>query len=676
MTSLRSHMNKEHAGIQLCGLCIDFKKVFPSEHTCYSSSDYERHLKLGDGDGSEGHPKCQFCVRRFYDKNMLITHLEKDHYSCHLCVKNGIKFKYFKNYECLEHHFRQMHFLCEERSCLEKKFVVFGNNIDYVAHMHSWHPTLQVSRSIPMSFKSYEKESIEKEAEKSDTESFIGSSSMKYDGGVAGRDINGEWQVLMPQGARDPREGRRLREGSQSVDDEEYPSEHTFVPAEYPTLQGDIKDDSKKSEAEIKWRKSESTEDYPALVGAERKAPLGQARIANWGARIKVNKKLTVRKPSTVKRVANSENVAHSGPFAYSLQQQIDRQLRNGKSAASNKSFTDTTNVKNGASLFAASTSNKLEGDSVRKNESDELTLAEKIKIEQMIKEDKEKAMKMKKKSKELSSADTTNTAKISRPPVPPGVGLFAPPPAPKSNPNVSTQSSAKSAPAVKSSLKASSEAPTKKTGVSKNSNSSVVSGWGAALSADGLEVKKKKVAKKSSGLTVVKKTSSQKIEVTEDNSCITAVPPPPPGFDGPPPGLNMPSQSISKLNVTDSDFPSFPQTSTQQNIHKKEIAAEKPKQEKWQKVTASKGNNNVKIVKNNNNKDSGSSSSQNKFPGTWAPSIGGSGGKKSAKPIENNSALSDMDFPDFSSTLGADTSKPSSRKPKKSTKCNFIKIS
>lgn len=128
----------------MCNLCIEHKKVFPAEQQIYTPSEYEQHLRKGDKDGSEGHPNCEFCKVRYYDKTLLFTHLIKDHFSCHICDKAGIKYRYYKDYLDLESHFRKEHFLCEDQMCLAKKYIVFANDIDYAAHSRSWHPQLQV----------------------------------------------------------------------------------------------------------------------------------------------------------------------------------------------------------------------------------------------------------------------------------------------------------------------------------------------------------------------------------------------------------------------------------------------------------------------------------------------------------------------------------------------------
>jgi hypothetical protein len=51
--SLRTHMNSEH-NAHMCTLCIENKQAFPAEQKIYTPAEYEKHLRTGDGDGSEG----------------------------------------------------------------------------------------------------------------------------------------------------------------------------------------------------------------------------------------------------------------------------------------------------------------------------------------------------------------------------------------------------------------------------------------------------------------------------------------------------------------------------------------------------------------------------------------------------------------------------------------------
>jgi len=154
MKALRAHVQAEH-GMQMCLQCIEHKQVFPSEQKTYSQKGYEDHLRKGDNDGSQGHPSCEFCRKRFYDSTALFVHLNKEHYTCHICERNGLKFKYFKDYPNLEGHFRARHRLCEEAGCMAKKFVVFENDIDLEVHNRQWHPSflMRKTSNIQLDFK-------------------------------------------------------------------------------------------------------------------------------------------------------------------------------------------------------------------------------------------------------------------------------------------------------------------------------------------------------------------------------------------------------------------------------------------------------------------------------------------------------------------------------------------
>ena len=139
---VKLHINDHN--LKMCQLCIDNKRVFPSEHTTYSSSEFDKHLRSGDKEGGEGHPNCTFCKRRYYDKTALFLHLQKDHETCHICVRDGIKYRYFHDYTFVEKHYERVHYPCKVYDCMQKKFVVFSNEIDYIAHMLDCHPHMQV----------------------------------------------------------------------------------------------------------------------------------------------------------------------------------------------------------------------------------------------------------------------------------------------------------------------------------------------------------------------------------------------------------------------------------------------------------------------------------------------------------------------------------------------------
>jgi hypothetical protein len=140
---MEKHVKTAH-NLRMCNLCIENKGVFPSEQKIYSQEAYDRHLKSPDTEGGEGHPNCEFCRVRYYDKNAIFQHLKKEHETCFICVREGIQYQYFKNYFSLSKHFGNVHHICNVSECLQKKFVVFAHEIDLHAHMRSIHPHLPV----------------------------------------------------------------------------------------------------------------------------------------------------------------------------------------------------------------------------------------------------------------------------------------------------------------------------------------------------------------------------------------------------------------------------------------------------------------------------------------------------------------------------------------------------
>ncbi|KAH9303106.1 hypothetical protein KI387_014689, partial [Taxus chinensis] len=164
---LRRHLYHVHK-LTMCKLCLEGRKVFIGEQKLYTRAQLERHLSKGDSevDGSEierggfmGHPICDFCRKRFYGDNELYMHMQTEHYTCHICQRrNPGHYEYFQNYNDLEAHFSQDHFLCENPDCLAKKFVVFVSESELKRHNAIEHAG-NMSRSqrnaalqIPVSF--------------------------------------------------------------------------------------------------------------------------------------------------------------------------------------------------------------------------------------------------------------------------------------------------------------------------------------------------------------------------------------------------------------------------------------------------------------------------------------------------------------------------------------------
>ncbi|XP_047980711.1 E3 ubiquitin-protein ligase ZNF598-like [Salvia hispanica] len=140
---LKGHLFHKHRLI-MCSLCLEGRKVFVCEQKLYTRSQLSQHISTGDSavDGTEserggfsGHPPCEFCQTPFYGDNELYTHMETEHYTCHICRRQHPgEYEYYGNYDNLEIHFRRDHFLCEDESCLAKKFVVFTSESEIKRH--------------------------------------------------------------------------------------------------------------------------------------------------------------------------------------------------------------------------------------------------------------------------------------------------------------------------------------------------------------------------------------------------------------------------------------------------------------------------------------------------------------------------------------------------------------
>jgi E3 ubiquitin-protein ligase ZNF598 len=143
---LHRHVRSVHHK-KMCDLCTRNKKVFTHEHELFTDRELERHMKKGDDNpgaidqsGFRGHPLCGFCGERFYGDDELYVHCRSKHERCFICDRrSNTQPQYYLNYDSLELHFRKDHFLCPERGCLEKKFIVFESEIDLKHHQLEEH---------------------------------------------------------------------------------------------------------------------------------------------------------------------------------------------------------------------------------------------------------------------------------------------------------------------------------------------------------------------------------------------------------------------------------------------------------------------------------------------------------------------------------------------------------
>ena len=146
---LTRHMVRSHQ-LFYCDVCTDNQKLFLHEHTLYNRKDLIKHKRSKNTAGVEMHPKCQFCDTRFFDVDALMNHLSQKHEYCSFCEQAGKPSQYFRNYKSIEQHFMNEHFLCMDPICRREKFVAFGTELDYQAHMQKVHGSNGKSDKIDM----------------------------------------------------------------------------------------------------------------------------------------------------------------------------------------------------------------------------------------------------------------------------------------------------------------------------------------------------------------------------------------------------------------------------------------------------------------------------------------------------------------------------------------------
>lgn len=142
---LHRHVRAVHHK-KICDLCSRHKKVFTHEHELFTDQELTKHMRKGDDNpgaidqsGFKGHPECGFCRQRFYGDDELYVHCREKHERCFICDRRGGQPQYYVDYNSLELHYRKDHFLCMEKSCLDKKFVVFPSEMDLKAHQLEEH---------------------------------------------------------------------------------------------------------------------------------------------------------------------------------------------------------------------------------------------------------------------------------------------------------------------------------------------------------------------------------------------------------------------------------------------------------------------------------------------------------------------------------------------------------
>ncbi|SAM85944.1 uncharacterized protein UBRO_07859 [Ustilago bromivora] len=137
----KSHIKREHNRL-LCQLCIIHKHIFAHEHTLHTEQSLAAHQKAE-------HRLCQYDSSWFYSDDELFSHMRDRHEQCHICKSRGgeeERWKYYRDYDMLEKHFKRQHWLCEDRQCLANKFIVFETELDFKAHQVQEHANQLTTR--------------------------------------------------------------------------------------------------------------------------------------------------------------------------------------------------------------------------------------------------------------------------------------------------------------------------------------------------------------------------------------------------------------------------------------------------------------------------------------------------------------------------------------------------
>lgn len=143
---LQDHAKEVH-GKYYCLICSKFKKAFKIELSLYTFKQLQKHQSEGNEDeGFTGHPECKHCRNknnRYYSEDELNIHIRDRHERCFICDQVQPKTAdYYRNYDSLYYHFQQEHYVCNVASCVEKRFVVFRDDLDLTAHMLKEHGNL------------------------------------------------------------------------------------------------------------------------------------------------------------------------------------------------------------------------------------------------------------------------------------------------------------------------------------------------------------------------------------------------------------------------------------------------------------------------------------------------------------------------------------------------------
>eukprot|EP00866_Antonospora_locustae_P000428 jgi/Antlo1/428/1758 len=130
---LRTHYNKSHKKL-LCDECMGHRKSFPSEFELFDHRSLKEHKSSGDG-SFRGHVWCCFCSSYFYNAETARAHCIEHHELCVFCEEK----RFYKDFECLETHWKRMHYTCKYPTCIKQKAYAFKYKGELMQHLLKYH---------------------------------------------------------------------------------------------------------------------------------------------------------------------------------------------------------------------------------------------------------------------------------------------------------------------------------------------------------------------------------------------------------------------------------------------------------------------------------------------------------------------------------------------------------
>ncbi|KAF9764628.1 E3 ubiquitin-protein ligase hel2 [Nosema granulosis] len=138
----RYDLNKHYKShsLFLCNECFENKKEFWWELKTYKVADLKSHKngKLNEN-GFKGHVFCVHCNIFLYDERTAIRHCNLTHLQCTICDILGSKYKYYSSFKDLEQHYRNFHYCCTNKLCIQNKCYAFPYKTELLEHLTRFH---------------------------------------------------------------------------------------------------------------------------------------------------------------------------------------------------------------------------------------------------------------------------------------------------------------------------------------------------------------------------------------------------------------------------------------------------------------------------------------------------------------------------------------------------------